>query len=289
VATLADLLRLGRPHFLLGGAAFLALGIALARHAGLAVDPLDAALATFLALAAQWGVHYGNEAHDADADRANRARTPLAGGTGLIPAGRASVREALLLSRTLFGAAVAATAWLALRAPASLAVSVPLLALAWGYSAPPLRLCARGLGELTTGLVVAVLVPALVLVPAGAPGRAFVPLAPLALQAAAFVAVLSLPDAPGDAATGKRTLAVRLPGRALRVLVQATWLACGLATTWAITYGAPVHAALAGGLALAAAVGLPAFVARRWWTVLAVYAAAIPAAQWGLTLAWALA
>ncbi|MEK6976472.1 MAG: prenyltransferase [Candidatus Thermoplasmatota archaeon] len=291
MATLGDLLRLGRPHFLLAGVAFVALGIALARHAGAAVDPLDAALAMAAVAFTQWGVHYGNEAHDVDADRANPRRTRLAGGSGLVVAGRVTEGEARLVAACLFGAGAAAAGALAWRAPASLAVSVPLVALSWAYSAPPLRLCARGLGEAATGLIVAVLVPALVLVPAGlgpAATAAWWPLAPLALQVAAAVAVLSLPDADGDAAAGKRTLAVRLGPRRTRRLLQVAWLACGLGSTASLVFGAPPPFALTGGAAFAAAVALPVLVLRRSWDTLSLVAMGIAALQWALTLAWAL-
>ncbi len=288
MATTGDLLRLGRPHFLLGGLAFVALGAALARHAGAALDPLDVALAQAAVTATQWGVHYGNEAHDAEADRANAQRTFLAGGSGVIVAGRATVAEALAASRALFGLALAAAAVAAWRVPATALVAGPMVALAWGYSAPPLRLSARGLGELAAGVVVACLVPALVAVPAGVPWRALWPLAPLVLQVFALVTVLSFPDMSGDEATGKRTLAVRVGARAARRIVQVAWVACGLATMPAVLWGAPAAVMLAGGAAFTAAVALPVLVLRQRWDALALVGLAIVALQWALTMAWAL-
>lgn len=283
-----DLLRLGRPHFLVAGLAFVALGAALALHAGARLDPLAVALAQAAVTATQWGVHYGNEAHDVAADRANARRTRLAGGTGLIVAGRVSVQAALAASRLLFALAIVAAAALAWRSPASALVSAPMAALAWAYSAPPVRLCARGLGEAATGLIVAGLVPALVTVPAGVPLSALWPLAPLMLQVAALVAVLSLPDVDGDAAVGKRTLAVRLGPRRTRRVLQAAWLACGLATMPAVLWGAPPATMLAGGAAFTAAVGMPVLVLRGRWDALALVAMAIVALQWALTMGWAM-
>lgn len=289
MATFADLLRVGRPHFLLAGFAFLALGGALAWRAGAPIDPMALAMAAAFTLATQWGVHYGNEAHDVEADRANAARTRLAGGTGLVASGRVPRRDALGLSRFLFALASLAAAGLAAVSPASLALTAPAFVLAWGYSAPPLRLCARGLGEAATGLVVALFVPALVLVPAGVPVQEWWPLAPLVPQVAALVLALDLPDAPGDALAGKRTLAVRLGPRASRRVLQATWLTCGLASTAAVGWGAPPTFALAGGAAVAASVALPVLVLRRWWDTLSLAAMAIAGLQWALTLGWALA
>lgn len=291
MAGLGDLLRLGRPHFLLGGVAFVGLGVALSWAAGARPAALDVALAQAVVTLAQWGVHYANEAHDVAADRANHQRTRLAGGTGLVVEGRVTQGEALRAARALFAAAVLAALALAWRAPPSLAASAPLLLLAWGYSAPPLRLCGRGLGELATGVVVGALVPATALVPAGVPLHAWpwMLLVPLALQVAALVAVLSLPDAEGDAAGGKRTLAVRLGGKAVRRAVQWTWILCGLGSALALLAGAPLPWALAGGVGYAAAVALPMLVLRRWWDTLSLVALVVVGLQWALTVAWALA
>lgn len=296
MASLGTLLRLGRPHFLLGGLAFVALGAALAHKAGAALDPVTLALTQFVVTATQWSVHYANEAHDVAADQANPNRTWLAGGTGLIVSGAVPRATSLALARVLLSSAVAGAAALSWDVPATLAVTLPLLLLSWAYSAPPLRLVGRGVGELATGLIVGWLVPATVLVGAGvfpspmAPDStlAWLALAPLALQVAALVVVLGIPDAAGDAAAGKRTVAVRWPGRPTRALVQVIWIVCGLATTAAILLGAPPEAMFAGGLAFAAAVGLPMLVARQWWDALAIYALAVVATQWAVTLLWAL-
>jgi 1,4-dihydroxy-2-naphthoate octaprenyltransferase len=287
-ATLGDLVRLGRPHFLLAGLAFVVLGAVLAAHAGATLEARLVALAMFAVACTQWAVHYSNEAHDLEADRAHPGRTRLAGGSGVLVAGLVTQREARIVAGILFGAALAAAGALALLAPRSLAVSLLMVGLAWAYSAPPLRLCARGLGEAATGLVVAVLVPALVLVPAGIGPSQWWPLAPLAVQVAAVVTVLSLPDTASDAAVGKRTLAVRLGSRRTRRLLQAAWLACGLASTAAIARGAPPAFALAGGASLAAAIALPVLVLRRSWDTLALVAIGLAALQVALTGAWAL-
>ncbi len=86
-----------------------------------------------------------------------------------------------------------------------------MIALSWSYSAPPLRLLARGLGELTTALVVTLLTPLLgfyiqrgtiSLLP-------FLASAPLCGLQFAMLLTIELPDAAGDAAVNKRTLVVR--------------------------------------------------------------------------------
>jgi 1,4-dihydroxy-2-naphthoate octaprenyltransferase len=123
-----------------------------------------------------------------------------------------------------------------------------VLVLAWEYSAPPLRLCATGLGELDTAIVVTGLVPWLGFY-LQAPDLAglrtlLVAIVPLALLQIAMLLAIEFPDAAGDAATGKRTLVVRLgAARAAKLYVAITalayaWLPVGYAL------GLPARAAL---------------------------------------------
>ena len=111
--------------------------------------------------------------------------------------------------------ALGAALVLAMRAPELpllLPIAVVMTTLAWGYSAPPLRLAARGLGEITTAVVVTLCVPLLgyYLQAGELHPRIFAAcLLPCVLQFAMLLAI-ELPDAAGDAVAGKRTLVVRL-------------------------------------------------------------------------------
>ena len=119
---------------------------------------------------------------------------------------------------------------LALRAPELpllLPLAVVMTALAWAYSAPPLRLAARGLGELTTAAVVTLCVPLLgyYLQAGEVHARIFAAcLLPCVLQFAMLLAI-ELPDAAGDAIAGKRTLVVRLGAAAGARLYAALTIA----------------------------------------------------------------
>ena len=105
-----------------------------------------------------------------------------------------------------------------------LAVLLPLAALALGYTAPPLRLSHRGLGELDVALTHG---PGVVLLGHVAQGGG--PLAPLpwllglVVGAAVLPAIVlaGIPDRAADAAAGKRTLAVRLGTRGAARLALA--------------------------------------------------------------------
>jgi 1,4-dihydroxy-2-naphthoate octaprenyltransferase len=244
----AAFVRLGRPQFLVGGFALYALGAALAIAGGAAPAPVRYALGQAVVTATQLATHYANDYFDLAADRANATPTRWSGGSRVLPAGALDPRLALVAAVALYGAAVGAA--LALAASVSgtasvLALALAMITLAWAYSAPPLRLCARGLGEATTAAVVTVLVPLFgYRLQAGGVGPviALAVVVPAALQFAMLLAI-EFPDAAGDAAVGKRTLVVRLGAPAAARLYAA------------------VTVAAFGALPLCALAGLPSRVA----------------------------
>ena len=86
------------------------------------------------------------------------------------------------------------------------------LVIGYGYSAPPLRLMTRGLGEFAAALTVALLTPlAGYGVAAGGLGASVLWLSlPLLATSLAFMIVVALPDYEVDDPTGKRNWVVRL-------------------------------------------------------------------------------
>jgi 1,4-dihydroxy-2-naphthoate octaprenyltransferase len=83
---------------------------------------------------------------------------------------------------------------------------------AWSYSAPPLRLVERGLGEIVASLVVAVLVPTLAftLQADSVAWGLVLAVVPMFLFHGAMLVVLEIPDVEADLQSGKRTLVARL-------------------------------------------------------------------------------
>jgi 1,4-dihydroxy-2-naphthoate octaprenyltransferase len=250
---LPPLIRLGRPLFLVGGFVMFGLGATIAARAGHAIEPLRYALGQLAVTAFQLMTHYANDYYDYDADVANTTPTRWSGGSRVLPAGELARHVAL--EAALAVASVGALATVALAACAGVvpAVTLAVIAvLAWEYSAPPWRLCGASLGELTTALVVAVLVPWLgfSLQTPDLVGLRMLALAvaPLALLQFAMLVAIELPDAAGDRATGKRTLVVRLgPPAAMRVYRAATlgafaWLPV------AVALGLPARVAVVAGL-----------------------------------------
>jgi 1,4-dihydroxy-2-naphthoate polyprenyltransferase len=209
--------RLGRPLFTVGGFLFYGLGAATAVAAGARFDGWRYALGQVVVTAAQLMVHYANDYFDLEADRANRTPTRWSGGSRVLPDGVLAPAVALITARTLALVALGGAVVLAASTdglPLLLPLAAVMTALAWGYSAPPLRFSARGAGELTTAVVVTLCVPALgYYLQAGAFDARLLAVCvlPCALQFAMLLAI-EFPDAVGDAATGKKTLVVRLGG-----------------------------------------------------------------------------
>jgi 1,4-dihydroxy-2-naphthoate polyprenyltransferase len=244
-------IRLGRPLFLGGGLVMYALGAAIAERYGHAIDVRRYVLGQAAVTAFQLMTHYANDYFDYEADRANTTPTKWSGGsrvlaTDELPRGVALI-AAIVLALIGTGVSIA----LAIDGPAlTLPTCGAMLALAWFYSAPPLRLCASGLGELDTAIVVTGLVPwlAFYLQAPDLVGLRVLVLAivPLALLQIAMLLAIEFPDAAGDAATGKRTLVVRLGGERASRLYVALTLAAFVWLPVALPLGLPT--CLLGGL-----------------------------------------
>lgn len=264
-AKLWSLVRLGRPLFLLGGVVLDGLGVAMARWAGVPIDLTALLLGQVTITASQLMTHFSNEYFDLPADRANPTPTAWAGGSRVLASGELAPRTALVAA--LVSAAVAITGALVLGVvvrpePSTFLLVGIALALAWGYSAPPLRLHGRGLGEVVGAVLIAGFTPLVgyVVQVGRVDAWTVATVAPLcALQFVMLVAV-SLPDAVGDAAVGKRTLAVRLGRRkAARLAAGALTAAYALGLPLALRAGMPPVA----GLAYLAWLPLAAWQARR--------------------------
>jgi 1,4-dihydroxy-2-naphthoate octaprenyltransferase len=205
-----------RPAFLLLTLVACALGTATAAACGCGLDLPLAAAATALAVLIHAAGNVLNDLHDArnGADAANTAGiSPFTGGSRLIQTGQTSEQQTAELARAFLVFLVPAGLWLAASVGSGqvLLLGMAGMGLAWAYSAPPLRLMSRGLGELAVALVWFLVVIGADLVQR----RQFFPItASVALNFALLVAALLLingfPDAKADAAVGKRTLVVQL-------------------------------------------------------------------------------
>ena len=209
------LLRMTRPAFLSLTAAACLLGMSFAWACGCGFDVLKAAATLVLALVAHAGANVLNDYHDArsGADAANtQALAPFTGGARLIQNHLVSEADTRRWAIVLLLLLVPSGLLLALYSGGGLlGIGAAGLLLAWAYSAPPLALMTRGVGELSVAL-------AWWLVVLGADytqrGHFSVITAATAVSLALLLANILLingfPDAEPDARVGKRTLVVRL-------------------------------------------------------------------------------
>ena len=234
-------IRLSRLKFLLGGLLGVALGAAMAYHRWHILNWGIVAWAQLSVTAFQLMTHYSNDYFDRDTD-AISTRTPFSGGSGVFARNELAPRVAIFaaLACAAIGL-VPATLFLMHGNVLAGGLGVAIMILAWDYSAPPVHLHSRGVGEVTTALVVAVLVP---LFAYAALMHAVDPLAVLSTLPAAsamFVMMLcvEIPDLAVDSATGKRNLLVRLGRQSAPTLVSGATTAIALSAFLAIRAGAP--------------------------------------------------
>jgi 1,4-dihydroxy-2-naphthoate octaprenyltransferase len=243
-------IKLGRLHFLGAGFLLHALGASVAWAGGAPFNGPVYAWTQLAITATQLMTHYANEYFDLAADRANRTPTRWSGGSRILPFSALPPRVALYTSIVLMAVALCAAIVLAAVIQTG-ALTLPLLllalALAWFYSAPPIRLHSRGLGELAAAFVVTGLTPLvgyytqagrLELLP-------FLAAAPLVCLQFAMLIAINFPDAAGDAEAGKRTLVVRLGGRAGAFLRSAAVILAYLLLPVLTAQGLPLLAAIA--------------------------------------------
>ena len=236
---LSTLVRMTRPGFLAITVVACLLGIASADACGHPPQRWTVLATLVLAVLAHAAGNVINDVHDAQsgADAGNTSGIfPFTGGTRLIQQGMVSVRQTRDLARALMLLLVTGGLALALwSTPALLWIGALGLLLAWAYSAPPLQLMSRGMGELTVAAVWS-----LVVIGADAVQRGNVFIIPVftsisyGLLIANILLINGVPDANSDASVGKATLAVRLGARgaawlyALLALLAHGWLAWGV-------------------------------------------------------------
>lgn len=277
LARLLYFLRLGRPLFLLGGVVLHLLGVAIALYDGAALDIAVLLCAQVAVTAVQLMTHYSNDYFDLAADKANLTPTRWSGGSGILPAGLIAPSLALVTAVGAGLLGLGAALWLALALPTGF-LTLPLLLLAlllaWGYSAPPLRLHSTGLGEIAGGVLVSGLTPLVgyYLQTGRLAALPFLAVIPLVLLQFIMLVLIEFPDARGDEAVGKNTLVVRMgAARAARLLQALIALyVLLLPVLWLSGLPALVTVVLAlfsvpGLLWLAARLRQSAWAQPSWW------------------------
>lgn len=222
-----------RPAFLSVTLIGSLIGIASAGfdHVPLAAGPL--LLGLLLALLAHAGVNVFNDYYDAlnGTDAANTERLfPFTGGSRFIQNGVLSLQQTLLWALALFALVIAGGLWLIAHSGIGLFwIGLTGLLIGWAYSAPPLKLNSRGLGEVCVTL-------GFMLLPIGMDylARHAFSLTPVAAGLSFGLLVTNLlyinqfPDRAADLQAGKHHWVARLP------VQQARW---GYVLIVALAYG----------------------------------------------------
>jgi len=222
---------------------------------GRAVQPLVAAGCLVLALLLQAATNVLNDAEDAltgaDDDAASGASLAMRR-RWINPAQARVIAAALFAAAAVLGVTIA----LAAHRPALLLLGVVALVVGWAYTAPPLRLAYRPLGEAASALPMGLGIvwgTAAAQTPS-VPYSVWWAAAPLALLTAGILHANNARDRTHDSAVGKRTLATRVSIGAVvmefRLLIGGAALVLAAAL---VTRGIPLWCLLA---ALPAALGL---------------------------------
>jgi 1,4-dihydroxy-2-naphthoate octaprenyltransferase len=249
-----------RPAFLSVTFVGCLIGLATAAASGIALDPLKATVTLLFALLAHAGANVVNDYYDARSgcDAANDARVfPFTGGSRVIQNGVLSLREAGVFGYTLLALVIPAGLWLTtVSAPGLIGIGLAGLLTGWAYSAPPLKLQSRGIGEF--GITAAWLLIVLGSDFVQRHDFSFTPVAAglgFALLVANVLYINQFPDVKADAQTGKHTVVVRLG------VQRARW---GYALIALFCYGWVLTMTLLGHLPGVALISLlPAFASFK--------------------------
>jgi 1,4-dihydroxy-2-naphthoate octaprenyltransferase len=254
------LVRLGRPKFLLESVLTVTCGIAVVVYLGhpFLIGPWLVAQA--FVSTTHLMTQYCNEYFDLEADSAHTGPTAWTGGSqvlaqGLLPAGVSLAASFVLLFVSIAQIAFMPTLTTRL-------VCVVIVALAWFYTAPPIRLNYRAAGEVTTAAVLTVLCPALAcLLQIGT-------LPPLLLAVTGFLflvmtarmMVMNFCDGDSDRSVGKLTLPNTLGPRRAAQLFTGLQLAAYLCLVVVTVTGT---VPLIAGIALLATAPMAAMLCRK--------------------------
>ena len=270
-ARLVAFIKLGRFQFLIGGLILYSLGVAMAWYASAAIRWEVAIWGQVIVTATQLMVHYNNDYHDFEADLRNQTPTPWSGGSRVLQAGMLTRQTARNAAIVLAAIAILALLLLVLvEHPGPLAIPIVFtaLVLSWQYSAPPLRLHTRGIGELSGVLVVSMLTPILGFYLQTGQITALPVLAVIPLGCLQFNMLLSvdIPDADGDAAANTRTLTVRLGRPAIARLYVVSLALAYLLLLVVTLIGLPAFVAICFSLNLPIALWLVWRVSKGDWS-----------------------
>jgi 1,4-dihydroxy-2-naphthoate octaprenyltransferase len=252
-----------RPAFLTITLAGCLLGFASSLSSGHGFGAATAGMSMLLALLAHAGINVLNDYYDHlnGTDAANTGRIfPYTGGSRFIQNGVLTPSQTLAFGLSLFALVVAGGLWLlAQSGPGLFWIGLAGLVIGWAYSAPPLKLNGRGLGEVCVAAGFLLIVAGADFVQRGTyASLPWLAGLPYALLTTNILFINQFPDREADAQAGKRHWVVRLaPEQAARLYALIAMAAAVVLAASAATGALPA-------LALLSLVGmLPSIVAAR--------------------------
>ena len=219
------ILRIIRVHIVVGGILAFSLGALLAIAEGGSFDPARFALGYIVMLLGDLSTHYSNDYFDIEVDKHIERKKFFAGSTILVSNPNFCALARLISVGLLVSSNLLAVMFvLFLGAPVEFFVVILGASLVgWFYSAPPLRLTSRGLGEIAVACVTGFAIPGLgYLAVRGQFDPLFVYFAfPFVMYGLMLSLSLEAPDAEIDRKGGKRNLVVRKGARNVFLLILA--------------------------------------------------------------------
>lgn len=232
-----------RPPFLVVTLVGCLIGVATAYASGLNIITSTAVVTVVFALMAHAGINVLNDYYDAlsgtDANNSERIY-PFTGGSRFIQNGVLSMRETALYGVLLIAVVVVAGLWLtSVSAPNLFWIGVAGLVIGWTYSAPPLKLNSRGMGEACVWAGFALLAIGADFVQRGQfAAMPLIAVAGYALLVTNILYINQFPDRKADAAAGKHHWVVRLGasrarwGYLMMVIMAYGWLVTAVIIGW---------------------------------------------------------
>jgi 1,4-dihydroxy-2-naphthoate polyprenyltransferase len=156
------ILRIIRVHIVAGGALAFSLGALLAFVNGGTFDPLQIVLFYAIVFLGDLSTHYSNDYFDVNQDKYVERKKFFSGKNilGNNPTLRSSARWVSIMLFILSNALAVLMVVLKIAPLELLIITLGANFLGWAYSAPPLRLVSRGLGEVAIALAVGFAIPA---------------------------------------------------------------------------------------------------------------------------------
>ncbi len=244
---IAAFVRLSRLRFLVESQLTVTLGVAVATFAGCRFAFGTWLLVQATVVLTHLMTHYCNEYFDLPADRAHATPNRWTGGSQVLV--RGALRPEVSLSAAFVLLFVVLGLTVLMPTTGQRLIAVGSIALAWFYTAPPVRLNYRAFGEVTTAASLTVCCPFLMCfaLTGTFPPQLVAVCVPLLLVMTARMTVMNFCDRDSDLAVGKHTLPNTLGARRTALLFAGLHV---------VAYGIVLVATAAGVLPVAVGVGL---------------------------------